>query len=164
MFQKYFISISKKKFILFSFLYPTVYTLILSLVNQFISVGTMHSDSILKNVPLYKILFYKVILGPFVETLFFQFIIIEIILWIFRKHKELISIILSGLIFGFVHYFNTQNILYTFFAIIAGLIFSTIYTMSKLRKDTNPLLLVFTIHLSINLFAFIINDLLPLYS
>ena len=138
---------------------PFVYTQLLWLGSYFFNIGKLHNYSKFAHISIIKLFFYKVLLAPLIETLLFQFIIIEFFLLIFKGNKVIIALIISASVFGYSHYFNTQNVLYSLFAALIGLIFASIYILTKRRKDINPFLLVFFVHLSINLFAFVINDL-----
>jgi len=159
--MNYFITISKKKFILLSLFIPFIYTSLLGLIFYFIKIESAHREKLLQNLPLIKIFFYKVILAPLVETFFFQLVILEIVMYVFNnKRKYFIGILISGLLFGLAHYTNTHNLIYSFLAVIAGSLFATIYVLSKIRKDVNPFLLVFLSHALINFFGFVINNVL----
>jgi len=158
--MNYFVTISKRKFILLSLIIPFIYTLSLALLSNFIEIGPINKETLFQNSSLFKIFFLLVILGPFIETLVFQVIVIEIITKIFKqKNQHYIGILASGFAFGLAHYTNTHNPIYTFFAIIAGILFASIYVFSKIRKDINPFILVFFSHSLINFFSFLINHL-----
>ncbi len=151
MFKNYFLSISKRKFLILSFLIPLVYTLLLS----FFCVEKMHKTT---NFRLPYLFFRNVFFVPIIETFLFQFSIIEMMLKLKINFKMIISI--SGLIFGLLHYTNTYNLFYALLAVVVGFIFASIYLFSKIRKDVNAFCMVFLVHLLINLVAFLYNDFL----
>lgn len=99
-----------------------------------------------------------VILGPLIETLIFQFCIIELF---FRINKsrfvKVIALFVSSLLFGLSH---SSSLEYTIYGIILGFLFSSCYLLAKERKDISPFFLVFIVHASSNLFVFVINELL----
>ena len=100
---------------------------------------------------------YGVLLMPFIETFIFQYLPIEL-LKLFIKNKQLIIVIISGGLFGFAHYFNNRDYLFSIAAFFAGIIFASIYLYSKERKDISfPFLLVFCVHSVINLISISIN-------
>jgi len=156
MIRKYFLSITKKKFIFLSFAIPLFYTLIGSAIT-FIFKVDIDTSSILKDLGLLKRIFYGVLLAPFIETFFFQYLPIEL-LRLVAKNKEILIIFSSGVFFGFAHYFNNHDYLFSIAAFLVGLIFASIYIFAKKRKDiTFPFLLVFCIHSVINLISISIN-------
>ena len=61
------------------------------------------------------IFFLTVVFSPIVETLIFQFIVIEVVLYVFNKFKWknsiLISICISGVAFGLSHSYNIYYII-----------------------------------------------------
>lgn len=97
-----------------------------------------------------------VFLGPLLETFIFQFIIIEFLLYL--KKSKFLSVISSGLLFGFLHLFNSDPIFYFIFATIAGTFFAYVYILYKQKLNTNPFLMVFLLHSTYNFGVFIFNN------
>ena len=156
MIRKYFLSITKKKFIFLSFAIPLFYTLIGSTIT-FIFKVDIDTSSILLDLGLLKRIFYGVLLAPFIETFFFQYLPIEL-LRLVAKNKDTFIVFISGVLFGYAHYFNNHDYLFSIAAFLVGLIFASIYVFAKKRKDiTFPFLLVFCIHSVINLISISIN-------
>ncbi len=124
--KNYFVNIAKRSFVFLAIFIPLIYTFILTIISFFVEIGATHRKDLFINSSLLGIFFKKVIFAPFIETLFFQALIIEIVLKTNLKNKDIIAILISGLVFGGTHFFNTHNILYTIFAIIAGLLFASI--------------------------------------
>ena len=156
--MNYFLTISKRKFIVLSLAIPLIY----NSLSVFVKIGTIHRKNLFQNLPLFIIFFNKVILAPLLETFIFQFILLELLMNIFKKNKyqHLISILGSGLAFGLAHYTNTHNPVYTIWTVIGGLFLATIYVLSKIRKDVTPFLMVFFSHALINLVSFVLNDIM----
>lgn len=97
-----------------------------------------------------------VILGPLVETLIFQFGIIELFLLINKSHLvKAIALLVSSVLFGLSHSYSLQYIIHTS---IFGFLFSSCYLLAKERKDIHPFMLTFLAHSSSNLFVFLINE------
>jgi membrane protease YdiL (CAAX protease family) len=156
MIRKYFLSISKRKFIFLSFTIPLFYTLIGSAI-AFIFIDKVDTSNKLQHFLFAKKIFYGVLLIPFIETFIFQYLPIEL-LKLFAKNKEFFITVISGGLFGFAHYFNNRDYFFSIAAFFAGLIFASIYLYSKKRKDISfPFLLVFSVHSVINLISISIN-------
>jgi len=74
MIRIFFLSITKKKFIFLSFTIPLFYTLIGSAIAFIFFKDNIDTSNKLQNLGLLKKIFYGVLLAPFVETFFFQFL------------------------------------------------------------------------------------------
>jgi len=158
MIKNYFLTTTKKKFVFGSFFIPLFYTLLVSAFASFLLKENIdiHSSN-LENLTIIEKLIAFIIIAPFIETFIFQFIIIEILLS-FIKKNEVLVILLSGFLFGFAHYFNAYNIIYSILAMVAGILFASIYIIAKDRKDIYfPFLLVFGSHAFINFLSEFIN-------
>jgi len=109
------------------------------------------------------IFFLTVVFSPIVETLIFQFIVIEVVLYVFNKFKWknsiLISIGISGLAFGLSHSYNIYYIIVTF---IIGVLYAFYYVVAKNIRSLNPFWTVTFLHTLSNLSVFIMVDLLGL--
>jgi uncharacterized protein len=109
------------------------------------------SDSPKENQNFVITFFTRVILGPVLETLFFQtlpFLLYESNPWLQRN--KWIFIFISSLIFGLGHYYS---IYYMVHAFIAGFIFIYAYIIRS-ANNTSFMTVVF-LHCSLNLFKFI---------
>jgi len=154
---KYFLSINRRKFIFLSIVIPLFYTLIGSAIVFIFFKDDIDTSNRLENLGLLKKIIYGVIFAPFVETLLFQFLPIELLALI-TKNKEIFITIFSGILFGFAHYFNNHDYLFSIAAFLVGLIFASIYILAKKRKDISfPFLLVLSVHSIINLISLSIN-------
>lgn len=119
---------------------------------------TSLTSTFLKEDSLLFIFILVVVLGPLVETLIFQFCIIELFSLINRsRFIKVIALIVSSLLFGLSH---SSSLEYIIKGIISGFLFSSCYLQAKERKDISPFFLVFMVHASSNLFVFMINEIL----
>lgn len=149
----FFLKKSKLYFTLYSILFVVVTALLLSSFFTLFNTEPTHSESLENTTTI--MLFIKIVLvGPFVETFFFQAIIIEVINNHYKNYKYR-AILTSGLVFGSLHFLNTYNFIYTLNAILMGFSFAFIYVIAKMRKDINPILITVLCHSSINFIAFL---------
>lgn len=94
-----------------------------------------------------------VIVGPVIETLIFQYFIIETLLN--SKVAPWICVVVSALLFGISHYYNLAYVLVT---TIVGFIFAYYYMALRHQYYLNKLVLVTLLHALSNLFAFFNNN------
>lgn len=107
------------------------------------------------DLDLIEQIFWGVIFGPIVETIIFHFLLLELLLHMFKKtkHKEYWVILISAIPFSLIHYYSIQYKIYSFFA---GIIFSSAYITAR-KKNMLPVAVVFMIHALYNLIAFSYN-------
>lgn len=148
--------ISLNKFIVLSITTCLLISLMISLILSYVNIDYLEIDY-LKNKGLSYIFIATVLIAPVLETLIFQYGIIEVSLRLKNKNKILYAILASAIVFSLSHYYNIFYILSSF---ILGFAFATFYIIAKIRKDINPFYLLFSIHCLINLVAFIFNDVL----
>lgn len=148
--------ISLNKFIVLSITTCLLISLMISLILSYVNIDYLEIDY-LKNKGLSYIFIATVLIAPVLETLIFQYGIIELSLRLKNKNKILYAILASAILFSLSHYYNIFYILSSF---ILGLAFATFYIIAKIRKDINPFYLLFSIHCLINFVAFIFNDVL----
>lgn len=105
---------------------------------------------------LFRSFLTLVILTPFIETLIYQDIVIQLLLWL--RIRPLIAITVSALFFAVSHYYNVYYML----AILpSGFLFAAYYYVLKMRKDSWYALLIITLlHALLNLVAFLGNNFL----
>lgn len=96
--------------------------------------------------------FIAVLIGPFIETLLFQHLIIKFILNK-RTTATLVSCTVSAILFAISHYYSWAYILKTF---ISGLIFASLFLIIS-HKRQNPVLIVFLAHAIYNCIGFIVD-------
>lgn len=156
--MKFFLRINKLKFIFFSILFGVSIDLILSILLP-LSKEIVIENDFLEGKSLIYIFLTTVIIIPFIETLLFQFIIIEGYFIILRKNNKaiILAILTSSIVFGLSHSYSLNYIL---LGLIIGFYLSLIYVLAKLRKDISPFFLVSIIHMIINLMVFLLNDFL----
>lgn len=95
--------------------------------------------------------FLVVLVAPLIETIIFQFIIIEIL---YEKVRKEIICLISALIFASTHLYN---VLYFVFALIIGLALAYLYFIGKVNKKAFQY--VYLTHLLYNSIAFTLSHL-----
>lgn len=97
-----------------------------------------------------------VVVAPLLETFIFQYALLEFFLYLFGKLKytHLISVVLSGILFGLIHSFNT---FYVFATFIAGIIFAYEYIYFYKKSRTLAFWAVFFTHFINNLTAYLLE-------
>ncbi|WP_443937437.1 CPBP family glutamic-type intramembrane protease [Pedobacter sp. MW01-1-1] len=94
-----------------------------------------------------------VIVAPIIETLIFQYLIIETLLSV--KLAPLLCVVVSALLFGISHYYNLAYILVT---TVVGFIFAYYYMALRHQHYLQKIVLVTLLHALSNLFAFVNNN------
>lgn len=148
-------NLNKFVFIVFTITVTLLTTFLLSYSSNLFNVKPTHSE-IINSYSALKFLFLLVFLAPLFETLFLQAAIIEFFLYHLNFKKPVIPIIISGFIFGSLHYLNSFNFIYMLAAMVMGILFATIYAITKKRGDISPVVVTFTCHFTTNLFAFLL--------
>jgi uncharacterized protein len=96
--------------------------------------------------------FIAVLVGPFIETMLFQHLIIKNILkW--GTTATLVSCLASAILFAISHYYSWQYILKTF---ISGLLFASLYLIIS-HKRQNPVLIVSIAHAIYNCIGLMVD-------
>jgi membrane protease YdiL (CAAX protease family) len=98
-----------------------------------------NSTGPLENATNLKKAIIACIIAPLLETIFFQWLVIEIM---DKKMSARIVVFISAVLFGLSHFYYPLYIINTFFV---GLILSTGYVLAK-AKGLNPILITFGIH------------------
>ncbi|WP_420878613.1 type II CAAX prenyl endopeptidase Rce1 family protein [Roseivirga pacifica] len=104
----------------------------------------------------------SVILAPILETIIFQFAIIETIQFTFERlnRVRIVSILVSGLLFGLSH---SYNLYYISIMIGIGIYFAWVYTfISDWKSKKTAFWSITFIHGLNNLTGFIVDDLIGL--
>lgn len=86
---------------------------------------------IVKSYSPFKLFILGVLVAPFIETLIFQAAIIEFFLYHLKIKHTIIPIFFSGVIFGLMHFMNTYNTAYMFYAMVMGFWFAMVYIFTK---------------------------------
>ena len=121
------------------------------------STGTEELESLKDNPVLFFLI--AIIIGPIVETIIYQAVPINLIQFLLRKVRlviPLLPILVSAIIFGISHNYNTTYLINAF---ISGIIYAWYYTVVQSRKES-AMVVVFAIHSLKNLFVFIYDFLL----
>ena len=143
-----------KKHLLISILLFTIFVIPYSYLMEFFCPSiTAHSNNIIEvksDGSLISVAIFVVLIGPFFETFIAQLLPIEIINNVLKtKYKKTISILISSILFGIAHYYNTCYILFAFFM---GVVFALIYTKTEDRFDkVYAFFTVFIVHALNNL-------------
>jgi hypothetical protein len=116
--------------------------------------------------PIYEndkffILIIGVLFSPMIETVLIQFLLFKSIRYSIRVYfcninhikLSIISIFITSLIFGFLHYFSLGYIILMFFL---GLILNSVFFISELRNDT-PILNTIIVHSLYNLTLILVS-------
>jgi hypothetical protein len=153
--------LSKKKivtqFVIYSSFYILISCIFYTLSKAFPNVIILNSN--IEFSSLREKIFIVILFAPLIETLFIQFIIIEILSVLLPK-QIFLTCLVSSTIFSLNHLFS---VLYIFFTFFAGFILAIAFFSSG--KGRRGFILVFCIHAFYNCFALIINHLiLPLYN
>jgi Type II CAAX prenyl endopeptidase Rce1-like len=98
-------------------------------------------------------IFVVVLSAPIIETLIFQFFVIEKSIK-YLKSNKLTALFLSAMLFGLSHHYS---IAYISKAFCAGLLFGVLYFVVQ-NKGRNPILYVTIAHASFNLIGVVINN------
>lgn len=147
---------SKSEFLdilLISFLHILI-SLLFSILKLFFGVNI---GIPLSNVEYNEIIgfFFKiVILAPLLETFFFQYLPMEYLLRS-KNEKEMKFIVISGLLFGILHYFNRFELSDAVFSSLTGILFSYLYLFAKYKKYS-AYFFVCSVHAFYNLYVFIL--------
>lgn len=146
--HQYLKSCNKILYIFLMFVISIFLTVVLSPVFDFFDTSVIQSYGAEEHRETVVFEFFTaVIVAPLVETLIFQFLVIEF-LYLTKIGKRKI-VVLSAIIFSLTHYYSIGYILYAF---SMGVIFSYSYVIRK--NATQAFLTVYAIHLLRNVLAF----------
>lgn len=155
--KKYIKNINFFYYIIFTSILQIIISYIFGIVAEFLNINDALKGvdfSKLSNLEIFTI---AVIIIPLIETLIFQYFIINI--WIYTKKNIYIGIFLSSMFFAISH---AYNIIYVINMFIMGLILAYSFVLSKNRK-WKAFWVVYSIHSLYNFFVFlyrIINEIL----
>lgn len=129
-----------------------VFNLCLSIVLNFLS-KKIFNNPFTKNTHIFSSFqeefFVIAIFSPLIETVIFQYLIIEIL---YDKFKKEIICIISALLFACTHLYNY---IYFIFSFIIGLTFAYLYLIGRLKK--RGFLYVYSTHLIYNVIVMILK-------
>jgi uncharacterized protein len=114
------------------------------------------SNEFISNMGFEEQIIIAVIIGPALETIIFHFLLLELLLYVFKNwnYRYLFAVIISAVIFSLTHNWEVH---YLIFSLIGGLIFSTSYIIAKV-KNMIPVVVVFSIHAISNLMSTLVNN------
>src|SRR5690554_3406970 len=141
----------------FLFLFSAIFYQIMSgVIVDILSPETLdHISGYKKPQELFTRFFFLVLLAPFFETIFLQWLPIELLIKF--KIRLSFTLLFSAIIFALAH---TYNLIYIIGVFPFGLILAYYYSILRLRDKWIAFLSVMALHSAINLFAYINNYLL----
>lgn len=142
----YLVDLSKVRLIALFIMVNALNSFSFSMLSYFISGDGLSNHSINTMTATNQFLF-AIILSPILETLVFQYALIESIR---QKIKPLYACFLSATAFALVHCYS---IYYFLFALISGVIFAYLYYLEK--SVVKSFLLVLSVHFLYNLLIYI---------
>lgn len=152
-------NLSNLKVIALMCAFKATLSLLISLIANLFLKEQDFINSSLEGFEVGEIFVIVVFLAPLLETFLFQFIFIELIIFIFQYFKiqkgEYFAILISSIVFSSTHNFST---FYMFNSLVSGLIYGWFYVFSKNKKGLNGFVTVFTVHSFSNLVAFFFNE------
>ena len=138
-------------FVLFGFLEIQAVTIIFNLITPSGFNKNPMAESLMGD-NLFLLFSFGVILAPLLETIIFQALPFLIIKSFFRYKKRLyVYIVVTAILFGLTHHYNTLYIVITF---LFGIILGFMYYICTLRKE-NQVIIIALIHAINNLLAFL---------
>ena len=154
--KKVFDKFNNLQFLLGSAIIVAIYGLGSSwIINRFFNPELL-SNTFFDEMSLAGKFFLVAIIGPLFETFFFQFLIIESVFYMAIKfnipYRELYAIVISSILFGLSHNYNTYYVINSF---IAGVLLAVVYIVVKERKFLSAFVSVFFIHAFTNIAGFI---------
>jgi hypothetical protein len=104
------------------------------------SVARMYGISLSANFPPFKSIweefFTVIIFAPLVETLIFQYFLVNLSIsltrFLFKREYIILAIMMPAMAFGLAH---TYNCIYMASTFVTGLLFNTFYMVVKYRKQ-----------------------------
>ncbi len=150
------INISRGKFILLTMIMGLCISIFTHILIQLIFQPLPHPHI---EKPLRSLFFRAIIVAPIFETFIYQWLLLIYPLKSFQKltnKKILVGVFISAFLFGIVHFYSWNYILYAFFV---GLYLNYIAILSVFlrKKKINIFISVLLIHLFINSFVFFVN-------
>jgi len=149
---EYVMGLNKIKFLLLMCSTFLMLSILTSSVIELIITEIDISIPFLKGATLGRIFFYSVVIAPLIETLVFQYIILDFLPWTMPEKNiyKWIAIIMSAALFGLSHYYSLEYIIY---GTVMGLFLAITYVIAKF-KNLSAFFTIWLIHTIINLLAF----------
>ncbi|MGJ1414605.1 CPBP family glutamic-type intramembrane protease [Sphingobacterium multivorum] len=111
------------------------------------------SNEVVRGQGILKIFLYTIILGPFFETLLFQFIPIKLLsTYTFFKERKLLMALISALTFALTHMYSLYYFILSF---LMGIVFVFFFFITEFKKKGTGLWHTIFLHAIINLMVFL---------
>lgn len=111
------------------------------------------SNAVTRDQSILKIFIYALILGPFFETLLFQFIPVKLLsTYVFFKKKKIWIVLISALLFALTHLYSSYYFIYTF---LMGINLVLFFFIMEFKNKGSGLWHATLLHAIINLMVFI---------
>ncbi|MFU1857268.1 type II CAAX prenyl endopeptidase Rce1 family protein [Sphingobacterium sp. NGMCC 1.201703] len=111
------------------------------------------SNEVVRDQGILKTFLFAIILGPFFETLLFQFIPVKLLsTYTFFKERKLLIALISALLFALTH---TYSFYYFILSFLMGGVFVFFFLIMEFRKKGTGLLHTIFLHAIINLIVFL---------
>lgn len=110
-------------------------------------------ESGLDDLNNFEIFFLTVIIAPLLETLIFQFLVIEGLFMLKIKPKYIVLV--SSMLFAIIH---SYNLVYVLFIVFLGILYAIYYTLLRKHGRYMAFGSVAILHAMLNLTAFLVDD------
>lgn len=110
------------------------------------------TDNASNDYSVWETFILSVIFAPILETLIFQYALIELLLK--TRLRPIFVVAISALLFGVNHHYN---LVYILVMTVIGFLFALYYMMLRAQGGWNKILLVVLLHALWNLIAFLNN-------
>ncbi|WP_113651509.1 CPBP family intramembrane glutamic endopeptidase [Pedobacter namyangjuensis] len=133
------------------FFFQLLTTIVANYINPDLTSTTIDFDSLAEEFII------VVVVAPILETIIFQYIVIETLTRF--KIMPIICVFISGILFGMAHWYN---LIYVVVLTIVGFIFAYYYLALRHQNPVNKLVLVTLLHALSNLIAFFDKNIVDL--
>lgn len=129
--------------------------LLIFIIEEIFNYEIVLSNELLKGKSAFEMFFLSVLIGPFLETLFYQTLFFRILNNDFLKKNKIRIILLSAFVFGISHFFSFFYMLYAF---CGGLLLSWFYyiVLKNSNDHQKATFLTFLFHSIRNFIVFVI--------
>jgi len=136
--------------------FKAVISIIFSILSNYFLDSEKITNSAIQGFDTANKFVIAVLFAPLIETLIFQFLVIELVLFLLKRAKhsygEFFSILVSSFLFSMTHSYSNYYILYAF---ISGFIYAYFYLFARKRNGMNGYLTVAFVHSFSNFTGFI---------
>ncbi|WP_347067335.1 CPBP family intramembrane glutamic endopeptidase [Flavobacterium sp. WV_118_3] len=146
-------TLSKTRLFVTAFFVLYLLTILLSVIGNCLQEDALTIEFLEGKDPVW-IFVLTVILAPVVETLIFQYGIIELSLKVRSRYTKEMALIVSALVFGIEHGYNT---IYIVFATIMGVALAFYYLLFKKYTTGFAIVAIMVLHALLNFISFLLN-------